>query len=116
MGSVIGGANVTEIAKTEGLSREQVTKVVQKNQTQIQQCYDASLKNDPQLKGRADFEWQISAKGVVAPASVIVKQTNMVNAEALFDCVKGIIGKMSFPESANGEPTTPTIGLPFNKR
>lgn len=113
LGSVIGGANYTETAKTEGLTREQVMKVVQKHHTQIQQCYERSLMDDPNLAGRAEFEWEISAKGSVG--SVSVKETSLRNGDRLLDCVKGVFRGMKFPTAKNGSATTPTIGLPFGR-
>ncbi len=113
LGSVIGGANYTETAKTEGLTREQVMKVVQKHHTQIQQCYERSLMDDPNLAGRAEFEWEISAKGSVGVVSV--KETSLRNGDRLLDCVKGVFRGMKFPTAKNGSSTTPTIGLPFGR-
>lgn len=113
LGSVIGGANYTETAKTEGLTREQVMKVVQKHHTQIQQCYERSLMDDPNLAGRAEFEWEISAKGGVG--SVSVKETSLRNGDRLLECVKGVFKLMKFPSAKNGSSTTPTIGLPFGR-
>lgn len=113
LGSVIGGANYTETAKSEGLTREQVMKVVQKHHTQIQQCYERSLMDDPNLAGRAEFEWEISAKGSVGLVSI--KETSLRNGERLLDCVKGVFKGMKFPTAKNGSSTTPTIGLPFGR-
>lgn len=113
LGSVIGGANYTETAKNEGLTREQVMKVVQKHHTQIQQCYERSLLDEPNLAGRAEFEWEISSKGSVD--SVSVKETSLRNGDRLLDCVKGVFRVMKFPTAKNGSSTTPTIGLPFGR-
>lgn len=113
LGSVIGGASYTEIAKTEGLTREQVMKVVQKHHSQIQQCYERSLMDDPNLAGRAEFEWEISAQGSVSAVSV--KETSLRNGDRLLDCVKGVFRGMKFPVAKNGSSTTPTIGLPFGR-
>ncbi|MDX9731487.1 MAG: AgmX/PglI C-terminal domain-containing protein, partial [Bdellovibrionales bacterium] len=113
LGSVIGGATYTETAKTEGLTREQVMKVVQKHHSQIQQCYERSLMDDPAIAGRAEFEWEISAKGTVGRVSV--KETNLRNGDKLLDCVKGVFRGMKFPVAKNGSSTTPTIGLPFGR-
>lgn len=113
LGSVVGGASYTELAKTEGLTREQVMKVVQKHHTGIQQCYERGLMDDPGLAGRAEFEWEISAAGTVG--NVSVKETDLKSGEKLLDCVKGVFRKMKFPQAKNGASTTPTIGLPFGR-
>lgn len=112
-GSVLGGATYSELTKNEGLTREQVMKVVQKHQAEIQSCYERSLMQNPDLVGRADFEWEITPKGSVT--FVNVKETTLKNGEALLTCVKGVFAGMKFPEAKNGEATTPTIGLPFGR-
>jgi hypothetical protein len=112
-GTVIGGATYSELTKNEGLTREQVMKIVQKHQAQIQACYEKSLMSNPELVGRADFEWEITAKGSVT--FVNVKEATLKNGENLLECVKGVFAKMKFPEAKNGENTTPTIGLPFGR-
>lgn len=112
-GTVVGGATYSELSKTEGLTREQVMKVVQEHQSQIQACYERSLMTNPDLLGRAEFEWEITPKGSVT--FVKVKEATLKNGENLLDCVKGVFGKMKFPVAKNGEATTPTIGLPFGR-
>ena len=112
-GSVLGGATYSELSKNEGLTRDQVMKIVQKHQAQIQQCYERSLMQNPDLVGRAEFEWEITPKGTVS--FVKVKETTLKNGETLLECVKGIFAEMKFPSAKNGESTTPTIGLPFGR-
>lgn len=113
LGTVLGGATYTELRKSEGLTREQVMKVVQSHQSEIQACYERSLLSNPDLVGRAEFEWQITAGGDVT--MVRTKEATIRNGESLLDCVKGVFARMKFPSSKNGEPTTPTIGLPFGR-
>lgn len=112
-GSVVGGATFTNISKQEGLTREQVMKVVQKHHAQIQQCYERSLLDDPALAGRAEFEWEINPQGSVEGVSV--KESTLRNGEKLLNCVKGVFRRMKFPAATNGASTTPTIGLPFGR-
>jgi hypothetical protein len=112
-GNVLGGATYTELSKNEGLSREQVMKVVQKYQGQIQACYERSLMSNPDIVGRAEFEWEIQPSGKVT--FVKVKEATIRNGEGLLDCVKGVFAGMQFPQAKNGESTTPTIGLPFGR-
>ena len=112
-GSVLGGATYTELSKNEGLTREQVMKVVQKNQALIQQCYERSLMSNPDLSGSAEFEWEIAGPGNVNFAKV--KGASIKNGEGLLDCVKGVFSKMQFPKAKNGENTSSTITLPFGR-
>lgn len=112
-GSVLGGATYTELSKNEGLTREQVMKEVQKHHARIQQCYERALMQNPDLVGRAEFEWEISPKGDVT--YVKVKEATLKNGENLLECVKQVFASMKFPAAKNGESTTPTIGLPFGR-
>jgi hypothetical protein len=112
-GSVVGGATYTESTKNEGLTREQVMKVVGQHQSRIQQCYERSLVDNPDLVGRALFEWQIDPGGTVSQVSV--KEATLKNGEHLLDCVKAIFSAMKFPKAKNGESTAPSIGLPFGR-
>jgi len=113
LGTVIGGATYTENSKNEGLTRDQVMKVVQKNQARIQQCYERALLDNPDLVGSADFEWEILASGAVSVVNV--KNATIKNAESLLGCVKNVFTQMKFPQAKNGEGTTSTIGLPFGR-
>lgn len=112
-GSVVGGATFTNISKQEGLTREQVMKVVQRHHSQIQQCYERSLLDDPAIAGRAEFEWEINPQGTVDTVSV--KESTLRNGEKLLSCVKSVFRRMKFPAATNGASTTPTIGLPFGR-
>jgi hypothetical protein len=113
LGTVVGGATYTDLTKNEGLTKEQVMKVVSQHTGLIQQCYERSLIENPDLVGRAEFEWEISAKGQVS--NVRVKETTLRGADQLLSCVRGVFAKMSFPQAKNGEATTPSIGLPFGR-
>ena len=112
-GTVTGGATYTELSKNEGLTSEQVMKVVRKNESKIQQCYEKSLLDNPDLAGSAEFEWEISGAGSVN--FVNVKNAAIKGGENLLDCVKGVFKGMKFPAAKNGENTTSTIGLPFGR-
>ena len=112
-GSVLGGATYTELSKNDGLTREQVMKVVQKHQSEIQQCYERALMSNPDLSGSAEFEWEITPSGPVNYAKV--KSATLKNGEGLLDCVKGVFTKMKFPAAKNGESTNSTINLPFGR-
>ena len=112
-GTVIGGATYTELNKNEGLTKEQVDKVVREHANEIQACYERSLMTNPDLVGRAEFEWEITPKGKVTYTKV--KEATLKDGENLLDCVKGVFLKMKFPVAKNGESTTPTMGLPFGR-
>jgi pSer/pThr/pTyr-binding forkhead associated (FHA) protein len=112
-GTVVGGATYTELNKNEGLTKEQIDKVVREHANEIQACYEKSLMTNPDIVGRAEFEWEITPKGKVTYTKV--KEATLKDGENLLDCVRGVFMKMKFPVAKNGESTTPTLGLPFGR-
>lgn len=112
-GAIVGQPKLASLAKEEGLTRAQVMAVVQKYLGEIQHCYERSLLASPNLAGRMEFEWDISAGGSVT--SVRVKRSTVAGGDSLGECVKGIFAGMQFPKATNGATTTPNIGFPFGR-
>ncbi len=110
-GAIVGEPKLAQAAKPEGLTRGQVMNVVKKYLGEIQSCYERSLLQDPSLRGRMEFEWDINPSGGVV--GVRVKRSAIQNGDALGECVKGIFSQMKFPNATNGQWTQPSIGFPF---
>ncbi len=113
VGAVIGSPRLMDISKTEGLTQKQVMDVVKQYTSKIQQCYERSLLSNPNLAGRVEYEWEITAKGSVQWAKV--KRSDISQGDMLNNCVTGVLRSMKFPVASNGETTTPTIGFPFGR-
>lgn len=113
-GAVVGAPTLLKINRTEGLTQKQVMDEVKKHTGKIQQCYERSLLSNPDLAGRIEYEWLISAQGSVE--WVKVKRSDMRDSDVLNDCVFAIFKGMSFPVAKNGEKTTPNIGFPFGRQ
>jgi hypothetical protein len=99
--------------RTQGLSSKSVMKIVNKNLSKIQRCYERALFNDSNLSGRIEYEWEISPSGRVVSASV--KRSEMSNDKNLNNCVLNIFKSMKFPRSTNGQSTVSSIGFPFGR-
>lgn len=99
--------------KSQGLSSRQVMTVVKKHLSEVQRCYERALFNQPNLAGRIEYEWKISAKGKVK--SVGVRRSEATGDKSLNDCVKKIFRKMKFPAATNGQSTVTSIGFPFGR-
>ncbi len=112
-GTVVGAPSLMRLSKEDGLSRQQVMDVVKRYMGEIQQCYERSLIDNPNIAGRAEYEWEISPKGAVQWAKV--KKSEMSGADSLNGCVTGIFKKMKFPVAKNGQNTIPNIGFPFGR-
>ncbi len=112
-GAVIGAPKLASIGKSEGLTRKQVMDALQKYVAQIQRCYERSLFDNPDLKGRAEYQWEITSRGSVNWVKVL--KTDMSGADSLNDCVKKVFMTMKFPTAKNGQSTLPNIGFPFGR-
>lgn len=112
-GTVVGAPSLMRLSKEDGLTRAQVMEVVKRYMTDIQQCYERSLIDNPSIAGRAEYEWEITPKGGVVWAKV--KKSEMSGADSLNNCVSGVFKKMKFPVAKNGQNTIPNIGFPFGR-
>ncbi len=112
-GAVIGTPKLATLGQEEGLTRKQVMDTLQKYVAQIQRCYERSLFDNPDLKGRVEYQWEITPRGSVNWAKVL--KTDMSGADSLNDCVKKVFMSMQFPAATNGQTTLPNIGFPFGR-
>ncbi len=113
-GAVVGTPSFKPVKTNQGLTNDEVMKVINKAIQNIQQCYERELFNDPNLSGRVEYEWEINPQGRVVDISV--KSSEMGRADKLNNCVMKVIRGLSFPKSKNGQSTIATIGFPFGKR
>lgn len=112
-GTVVGAPSLVRLSKEDGLTRQQVMDVVKRYMGEIQQCYERSLIDNPNISGRIEYEWEISSKGAVQWAKV--KKSETAGADGLNNCVTGVFKKMKFPVAKNGQNTIPNIGFPFGR-
>ncbi len=112
-GSVLGTPTLMQTGKEEGLSKSQVMDVVKRHMGEIQQCYERSLFQNPNLAGRVQYEWEIKSSGNVTWAKV--SKSDIADGDNLNSCVREVFKKMKFPVAKNGQSTTPNIGLPFGR-
>ncbi len=112
-GTVVGAPALVNLSKEDGLTRAQVMDVVKRYMTEIQQCYERSLIDNPKLVGRVEYEWEIVPRGSVKWAKV--KKSDIAGADSLNRCVTGVFKKMKFPVAKNGQNTIPNIGFPFGR-
>lgn len=112
-GTVVGAPALVNLSKEDGLTRAQVMDVVKRYMTQIQQCYERSLIDNPNIVGRVEYEWEIVPKGAVKWAKV--KKSDIAGGDSLNRCVTGVFKQMKFPVAKNGQNTIPNIGFPFGR-
>jgi pSer/pThr/pTyr-binding forkhead associated (FHA) protein len=112
-GVVVGAPALVHLSKEDGLTRSQVMDVVKRYMSQIQQCYERSMIENPKLAGRVEYEWEITPRGSVKWAKV--KKSDISGGDSLNKCVTRLFKQMSFPVAKNGQNTIPNIGFPFGR-
>ncbi len=102
LAAVPGGYSRRHVAgKVEGvLDRDEIQKVINKNISQIQRCYERELLRSTELAGKVRVEWIIATSGSVRIArlkSATLKSSNTVN------CLLDKITAWKFPKPRGGE-------------
>lgn len=99
----------------QGLTKDTVMSVVNRNLTAIQNCYATALQGNATLAGSVEYEWTISAQGQIQRA--VVKSSEMAGGDqSLNPCVLKVIRSMTFPAAPNSKPTVFAVRFPFGAR
>ncbi|MCC7070448.1 MAG: AgmX/PglI C-terminal domain-containing protein [Deltaproteobacteria bacterium] len=85
-----------KLPEEQGLSREQILKVINANVGQIQGCYERGLRDDPSIAGRVQVAWTIAPTGEVTGTRV---QTSTLGAPTVERCILDKIELWRFPAS-----------------
>ncbi|MBS1957871.1 MAG: AgmX/PglI C-terminal domain-containing protein [Bdellovibrionales bacterium] len=64
------GLNTNEASVDEGLTREEVAKVIHSHMNDIRYCYETGILKDPSLAGKALIDFKINPEGAVPNAKV----------------------------------------------
>lgn len=91
-----------------GLTREEISRVVQSRQNAIRACYERQLQRHPNLAGRVVMQWEIGPGGDVTRARV---RNSSLNHGATEDCILRQIRQMDFPSPGEGQ--RPVVNFPF---
>ncbi len=83
-----------KITDEQGLSREQILKVINANVGKIQACYERGLRDDPSIAGRVQVAWTIASSGDVTGTRV---QTSTLGAPSVERCILEKIEQWRFP-------------------
>jgi outer membrane biosynthesis protein TonB len=78
-----------------GITREDVAKVINEHFSEIQNCYDTAVMNDPTLMGRIEFEWTILLSGEVADVKI---KSSTIRSSQLHACITATIRSWKFPK------------------
>jgi hypothetical protein len=92
----------------DGLTKDQVMKVVMARRTMFQACFEKELQRLPNLSGTVMISWHIEAGGAVSISKL--KSSTMGNA-AVESCLVRRVKDLKFPASPDGRPTD--VRFPF---
>ncbi len=92
----------------DGLTRDQVMKVIMARRTMFQACFEKELQRLPNLSGSITVAWHIEAGGAVSVSKM--KGSTMGNA-AVESCLVRRVKDLKFPASADGRDTN--VNFPF---
>lgn len=98
------GASTVE----EGLSKEEVGKVIHAHLSEIRYCYESSMIRSPDLEGKLILDFTISTEGTVGGARV--KESSLGDPR-LDDCVIRRLTKWKFPQPKGG--VSVAVSYPF---
>ncbi len=90
-----------DVEVRDGLTRDEIKRVVDAHQQEIQACYEKALvqENNPSLGGRITVDWFVNQGG---RAVNIQEASGITGSDYLFRCIAGRIGAWQFPRPRGG--------------
>jgi outer membrane biosynthesis protein TonB len=92
----------------EGLTRDQVGRVIHSHMNEIRYCYESAVLRAPGIEGRMRVDFSIGAPGAVRTADV---GSATVSDRRLHDCILGRLKQWKFPKPKGG--VTVAVSYPF---
>jgi hypothetical protein len=97
----------------DGLTKEQVMKVILARKTMFQACFEKELQRLPNLSGTIKISWRIDAGGAVTSAKLASSTMGNASVES---CLVRRVKDLKFPASADGRDTNVTFPFGFAPR
>ncbi len=92
----------------EGLTRDQVGRVIHAHMNEIRYCYDSAILRDPDIEGKMNADFSIGPQGVVSTAR---SGSSSVSDRRLQDCILARLKQWKFPKPKGG--VTVAVSYPF---
>lgn len=108
MGHLEIGLNFKEAVVDEGLTKEEVAKVIHSHMNEIRYCYESAILADPSLAGKVLVDFKIGAQGSVATAQAA---ENTMNNVQVGGCLIGKLKNWKFPQPRGGVQVA--VSYPF---
>ncbi|MCC7442322.1 MAG: TonB family protein [Bdellovibrionales bacterium] len=92
----------------EGLSKDEVGKVIHAHMNEVRYCYDTALIRSPDVEGKLVVNFAIGKEGSVTRSAV---QSSTAGDPRLDDCILRRLGRWKFPQPKGG--VTVAVSYPF---
>ncbi len=102
------GLNLKDATVDEGLTKEEVAKVIHSHMNEIRYCYESAILADPSLAGKVVVDFKIGAQGVVGAAQTA---ENTMNNTQVGGCLVGKLKNWKFPQPRGGVQVA--VSYPF---
>ncbi len=93
------GLNLKDATVDEGLTKEEVAKVIHSHMNEIRYCYESAILADPSLSGKVLVDFKIGSTGGVATAAAA---ENTMNNVQVGGCLVGKLKNWKFPQPRGG--------------
>ena len=108
-----GQLRLGELVVTGGLSKEEVQKILQRELSSFQLCFQEALKAQPNLKGKMIMKFTIDARGRVSQAKVSESELKATGKE-WERCIRQRLLALQFPAPAGGVQVIVTVPFILN--
>lgn len=92
----------------EGLTKEEVAKVIHAHMSEIRFCYESAIVADPTIAGKVMIDFKINAQGRVATAAV---GESSLSSRQVQSCLVGKLRSWQFPQPRGG--VNVAVSYPF---
>jgi TonB family protein len=92
----------------DGLSKDEVGKVIHSHLSEVRYCYESSMLRSPDVEGKLVLDFTIGSNGKVQTASV---RESSLQDPRLDDCILRRLTKWAFPQPKGG--VTVAVSYPF---
>jgi len=100
--------NLTDALIDEGLSRDEVGRVIHGRISEIRYCYESSMLRKPDIEGKLIIDFTIASSGRVRSANV---KESSVRDERLNECILKRLARWEFPKPKSGVEVA--VSYPF---
>jgi hypothetical protein len=105
-----------DVIHDDGLSRDEIQRVIARAMAQMKYCYEKELDRDPALEGKLVLHWLIQTTGEVAAVNVDDAMSGVVSGVApVAECVSRVLQRMKFPNPRGGGVVHVSYPLVFRK-